>query len=261
MNEDQCTVLNNTMAKAVDYIMTQTKPDDITVRKMKNEIFSVMPNNCALGAMALGFIAATEGDYDESLKQHTLSLTLGNDPVLYLNYAVSMRALGHNAEAYVIINKAMNLLTDIGQGIDIFMAVAFNAGHFEKTQSLEDSFKNQNQTQLVNFLQPYFDDVNIVVKKAQFPFNTHVEIASIMETIRLNNKHGYTEHILETIDDKLFHWSLVNADEETIAIMNAELEAALSQLKYIVFENYRVAFKKKEWPIAGIEPETASVLQ
>ena len=43
MNEDQCTVLNNTMAKAVHYIVTQTKPDDITARKMKNEIFSVIP--------------------------------------------------------------------------------------------------------------------------------------------------------------------------------------------------------------------------
>ncbi|MEI6544219.1 MAG: hypothetical protein WCL60_11920 [Methylococcales bacterium] len=256
MNEDQCDVLNNVMTKAVNYVITQTKPDDITARKMKNDIHSIMTYDRAHGAMALGFIAAVEGDYEESLKQNKLSITLDNDPALFINYAVSMRALGHNAEAYVIINQAMNLLTDITQAIDIFMAIAFNAGHFEKTQSVEDAFKRQEQTQLIKYLQPYFDDVNNVVEKAQLPFDTHVQIAEIIEKIRLNNHHGYTQHKLETLNNTLYHWSLVNGDAETIALMNTQLEDELSQLKYTVFDNYHIAFKAKEWPTPSLDPET-----
>ncbi len=255
MNEDQCNVLNNIMTKALNYVITQTKPDDITARKMKNEIHSIMMHDRANGAMALGFIAAVEGDYEESLKQNKLALTLGKDASLYINYAVSMRALGHNAEAYVIINQAMNLVSDITQAIDIFMAIAFNAGHFEKTQSLEDSFKRQEQTKLINYLQPYFDDVNTVLNQAQLPYDTHVHIAAIKERIRLNNHHGYTEHKLETLNNKLYHWSLVNGDAETIALMNTQLEDELSQLKYTVFDSYHVAFKAKEWPTTPLDPE------
>ena len=58
------------------------------------------------------------------------------------------------------------------------------------------------------------------------------------------------------LNNKLYHWSLVNGDAETIALMNTQLEDELSQLKYTVFDNYHIAFKAKEWPTISLNPET-----
>ncbi len=104
-------------------------------------------------------------------------------------------------------------------------------------------------------IQQYFDDVNTIVIKAPLPFNIYPVIASILETINLNNNTGLTEYALEEMNGELYYWTLVKADAETVTLMNAQLEDALSQLENINLDEFHIAFKSKDISIR-VNPDT-----
>ncbi len=255
MSTDATTVLNNIIEKIDKYALSQTKPDDLTSQRMKNDAKSLIKINPSLAAMALGLIASVEGDVNECVKQHTLSLQLGKDPILNINHAVSMKTLGHNAESFRLIDKAMNLLPDPAIAINIYLMIAINAGEYEKIQACEDMLRAKGITSFSPDIQQYFDDVNTIVMKAPLPFNIYPVIASILETINLNNNTGLTEYALEEINGELYYWTLVKADAETVTLMNAQLEDALSQLENINLDEFHIAFRSKDISIS-VNPDT-----
>ena len=247
MSEELTAVLNNIIDITEKYALSQTKLDDLTSQRLKNDAKRLLKINPSLTAMALGLIASVEGDVDECIKQHTLSLKLGKDPVLNLNYAISMKTLGYNAESFRLIDKAMNLLPDPSFAIPIYLMIAINAGEYENVQSCEDLLITKGVTSIPPHVQQYFDDVNTIVMKAPLPFHIYPVIASIQETISLANKVGLTEYALEDINGELYLWTLVKADEKTLTLMNIELEDALSQLQNINLDEFHIAFKGKEF--------------
>ncbi len=255
MSKDLTTVLNNIMEKIEHYASSQTQPDELTSQRMKNDAKSLIKINPSLAAMALGLIASVEGDLNESIKQHTLSLKLGKDPILNLNHALSMKTLGHNAESFRLINKAMNLLPDPAIAIPIYLMIAINAGEYAKIRACEDMLKAKGVTSFSPDIQQYFDDVNTIVMKAPLPFNIYPVIASIQETISLNNNIGLTDYALEEINGELYYWTLVKADAETLTLMNTQLEKALSQLENINLDEFHIAFRSKDMSIS--DPETS----
>ena len=246
MSEELTAVLNNIIDTTEKYALSQTKLDELTSQRLKNDAKKLIHVNPSLTAMALGLIASVEGDVEECIKQHTLSLKLGKDPILNLNYAISMKTLGFNAESFRLIDNAMNLLPDPGFAIPIYLMIAINAGKYESIQSCEDMLINKGIS-IPPQVQKYFDDVNTIVRKAPLPFNMYPVIASIQEVISLNNKVGLTEYALEDINDELYLWTLVKADAKTVMLMNIELEDELSQLENINLDEFHIAFRAKEF--------------
>ena len=246
MSEELTAVLNNIIDTTEKYALSQTKLDELNSQRLKNDAKRLIHINPSLTAMALGMIASVEGDFDECIKQHTLSLKLGKDPILNLNYAISMKTLGHNAESFRLIDNAMNLLPDPGFAIPIYLMIAINAGKYESIQSCEDMLINKGIS-IPPHIQQYFDDVNTIVSKAPLPFDIYPAIAAMQETISLNYKVGLTEYALEDINDELYLWTLVKADEKTVTLMNIELEDELSQLENINLDEFHIAFKAKEF--------------
>jgi len=245
MSTDLTSVLNNIIDITEKFALSHTKPDDLTSQRLKNDAKKLLNINPSLTAMALGLIASVEGDVDECIKQHTLSLKLGTDPTLNLNYAISMKTLGYNAESYRLIDNTMGLLPDPGFAIPIYLMIAFNAGKFESIQSCEDMLINKNVS-IPPHVQQYFDDVNTIVLRAPLPYDMYPIIASLQEAISLNNKVGLTDYVLEEINDELYYWCLVKADVKTIALMNCQLEEALSELEHINLDDLNIGFKGKE---------------
>ena len=246
MSEELTAVLNNIIETTEKNALSQTKLDELTSQRLKNDAKKLIHVNPSLTAMALGLIASVEGDVEECIKQHTLSLKLGKDPILNLNYAISMKTLGFNAESFRLIDNAMNLLPDPGFAIPIYLMIAINAGKYESIQSCEDMLINKGIS-IPPQVQQYFDDVNTIVRKAPLPFNMYPVIASIQEVISLNNKVGLTEYALEDINDELYLWTLVKADAKTVMLMNIELEDELSQLENINLDEFHIAFRAKEF--------------
>ena len=246
MSTDLTTVLNNIIEKTEHFALSQTQPDDLTSQRMKNDAKSLIKINPSLAAMALALIASVEGDFNECVKQHTLSLKLGKDPILNLNHAISMKTLGHNAESFRLIDKAMNLLPDPAMAINIYLMIAINAGQYEKIQSVEDMLKAKGLTSFSPDIQQYFDDVNTIVMKAPLPFDTYPLIASIQETISLNNNVGLTNYALEEINGQLYYWTLVKAEAETIDLMNTQLAIELNRIENINLDEFHIAFKSKD---------------
>ena len=157
-----------------------------------------------------------------------------------------MKTLGHNAESFRLIDNAMNLLPDPGFAIPIYLMIAINAGKYESIQSCEDMLINKGIS-IPPHVQQYFDDVNTIVSKAPLPFHIYPAIAAMQETISLNYKVGLTEYALQDINDELYLWTLVKADEKTVTLMNIELEDELSQLENINLDEFHIAFKAKEF--------------
>jgi hypothetical protein len=246
MSKELTDVLNNIIDTTEKYALSHTQLDELTSQRLKNDAKRLIHINPSLTAMALGMIASVEADFDECLKQHTLSLKLGKDPILNLNYAISMKTLGHNAESFRLIDNAMNLLPDPGFAIPIYLMIAINAGKYESIQSCEDMLINKGIS-IPPHIQQYFDDVNTIVSKAPLPFDIYPAIAAMQETISLNYKVGLTEYALEDINDELYLWTLVKADEKTVTLMNIELEDELSQLENINLDDFHIAFKAKEF--------------
>jgi hypothetical protein len=246
MSEELTAVLNNIIDTTEKYALSQTKPDDLTSQRLKNDAKRLLHINPSLTAMALGMIASVEGDFEECIKQHTLSLKLGKDPTLNLNYAISMKTLGHNAESFRLIDNAMNLLPDPGFAIPIYLMIAINAGKYESIQSCEDMLINKGIS-IPPHVQQYFDDVNTIVSKAPLPFHIYPEIAAMQESISLNHKVGLTEYALEDINDELYLWTLVKADAKTVILMNIDLEDELSQLENVNLDEFHIAFKAKDF--------------
>ncbi len=246
MSKELTDVLNNIIDTTEKYALSHTQLDELTSQRLKNDAKRLIHINPSLTAMALGMIASVEADFDECLKQHTLSLKLGKDPILNLNYAISMKTLGHNAESFRLIDNAMNLLPDPGFAIPIYLMIAINAGKYESIQSCEDMLINKGIS-IPPHIQQYFDDVNTIVSKAPLPFDIYPAIAAMQETISLNYKVGLTEYALEDINDELYLWTLVKADEKTVTLMNIELEDELSQLENINLDEFHIAFKAKEF--------------
>ena len=246
MSKELTDVLNNIIDTTEKYALSHTQLDELTSQRLKNDAKRLIHINPSLTAMALGVIASVEADFDECLKQHTLSLKLGKDPILNLNYAISMKTLGHNAESFRLIDNAMNLLPDPGFAIPIYLMIAINAGKYESIQSCEDMLINKGIS-IPPHIQQYFDDVNTIVSKAPLPFDIYPAIAAMQETISLNYKVGLTEYALEDINDELYLWTLVKADEKTVTLMNIELEDELSQLENINLDEFHIAFKAKEF--------------
>ena len=222
MSKELTDVLNNIIDTTEKYALSHTQLDELTSQRLKNDAKRLIHINPSLTAMALGMIASVEADFDECLKQHTLSLKLGKDPILNLNYAISMKTLGHNAESFRLIDNAMNLLPDPGFAIPIYLMIAINAGKYESIQSCEDMLINKGIS-IPPHIQQYFDDVNTIVSKAPLPFDIYPAIAAMQETISLNYKVGLTEYALEDIDDELYLWTLVKADAKTDILMNIDL--------------------------------------
>ena len=247
MSEELTAVLNNIIDTTEKYALSQTKLDELNSQRLKNDAKRLIHINPSLTAMALGMIASVEGDFEECIKQHTLSLKLGKDPILNLNYAISMKTLGHNAESFRLIENAMNLLPDPSFAIPVYLMIATNAGEYEHVQSCEDLLIAKGVTSIPPHLQKYFDDVNTIVRKAPLPFHIYPAIAAMQETISLNYKVGLTEYALEDIHDELYLWTLVKADAKTIFLMNALLEEELSQLENINLDDFHIAFKAKEF--------------
>ena len=246
MSTDFDTALMNILEKIENYATAQTKPGILTSQRMKNAAKKLIKFNPAYSAMTLGMIAAIEGNVGECIKQHALSLKLGKDPILNLNQALSMKTLGHNAEAYRLIEIERDTLMNFYNAIYIYLIIAFNAGQYESIQTCEDMLKIKGATDVPSIFQPYFDDVNTIVNKAPLPFNTYILIASIQEEIRLANDAGYTEYLLEDINGELYYWSLVKAGSEAINLMNVELKAALSKLEYTNLDEFHIAFRAIE---------------
>ena len=246
MSTDFSSVLNNIIDTTEKLALSQTKPDDLTSQRLKNDAKSILKINPSLAAMVLGLIASVEGDVDECIKQHKLSIKLGKDPILNLNYAVSMKTLGRNAESFRLINNAMNLLPDPFIAINVYLLMAIYAGEYEKIQSCEDMLKNRGITSIPPDLQQYFDDVNTILMKAPFPYDIYPAIAAIQETISLSNNTRINNYALEEVDDELYYWSLVKADTKTITLMNCLLEEALSELEHINLDEFHIAFKAIE---------------
>ncbi|RIZ65862.1 MAG: hypothetical protein D0531_07535 [Methylococcales bacterium] len=246
MSTDFSSVLNNIIDTTEKFALSQTKPDDLTSQRLKNDAKSILKINPSLAAMVLGLIASVEGDVDECIKQHKLSIKLGKDPILNLNYAVSMKTLGRNAESFRLINNAMNLLPDPFIAINVYLLMAIYAGEYEKIQSCEDMLKNRGITSIPPDLQQYFDDVNTILMKAPFPYDIYPAIAAIQETISLSNNTRINNYALEEVDDELYYWSLVKADTKTITLMNCLLEEALSELEHINLDEFHIAFKAIE---------------
>jgi len=246
MSEELTAVLNNIIDTTEKYALSQTKLDELTSQRLKNDAKKLIHINPSLTAMALGLIASVEGDVEECIKQHTLSLKLGKDPILNLNYAISMKTLGFNAESFRLIDNAMNLLPDPGFAIPIYLMIAINAGKYESIQSCEDMLINKGIS-IPPQVQQYFNDVNTIVRKAPLPFHIYPEIAAMKESISLNYKVGLTEYALEDINDELYLWTLVKADAKTVMLMNIELEDELSQLENINLDELHIAFRAKEF--------------
>jgi len=246
MSEELTAVLNNIIDTTEKYALSQTKLDELTSQRLKNDAKKLIHINPSLTAMALGLIASVEGDVEECIKQHTLSLKLGKDPILNLNYAISMKTLGFNAESFRLIDNAMNLLPDPGFAIPIYLMIAINAGKYESIQSCEDMLINKGIS-IPPQVQQYFNDVNTIVRKAPLPFHIYPEIAAMKESISLNYKVGLTEYALEDINDELYLWTLVKADAKTVMLMNIELEDELSQLENINLDEFHIAFRAKEF--------------
>ncbi len=246
MSTDLNIVLNNIFKKIEQFALSQTKPDDLTLQRLKKDAKSLTKLNRSFSAMTLGLLASIEGDYDECVKQHTRSLELGKDPVLNLNHALSMKTLGHNAEAFRLIDKAMSLVPDVAKFIPIYLIIAFNAGQYESIQACEDMLRAQGATNFHPVILQFFDDVNLIVLKVPLPFATYPIIAAIQEKLRLENNTGFTEYTLEEINGELYYWSLVNAATETIDQMNSQLKNELNQLENICLDGFHIAFRAKE---------------
>jgi len=85
MSKELTDVLNNIIDTTEKYALSHTQLDELTSQRLKNDAKRLIHINPSLTAMALGMIASVEADFDECLKQHTLSLKLGKDPILNLN--------------------------------------------------------------------------------------------------------------------------------------------------------------------------------
>jgi len=244
-NDALTTLFNNVIDKMETYTLTQTKPDDLTLQRMKKDVKKVGKINPSLAAMALGMIASVEGDLEECLKQHKLSLLLGDDPHLTINYSVSMRTLGYNAESYRLMDIGMNLIMpNLSLGIGSFIAIAFHAGHYDKVIFCQELFKKQTVTAIPPEIQQFIDDVNTIVMTTGLPLSVYPDIAAILETIRLENHPGLSIATLEKTDEALVYWAETIADSETVTVMNTQLAAELALLDDVNLDNYHIAFRK-----------------
>jgi hypothetical protein len=240
------TLLNDILHKTEVYSVSQTKPDDLTLRRMKKDLKEVGKVNRSMAAMALGRIASVVGDVAETIKQHELALDLGDatDPIPTMLYSNSMRTIGYNAESYRLMNTGMNLLPNALLAIGNFIQIAFHAGYYDKVQVCQELLKKQGVTHVAAEAQQFFDEVNDIIITTGLPLSVFPVLAAILEAIQLNNYIGKSVATVDNSNGELFYWAETMADSETIEVMNAQLIAELALLEDVNLENYHIAFRK-----------------
>jgi hypothetical protein len=70
------TIFNNLMDQLRVYALSETYPDALSVTHMKKLAQKIITTDLILGASAYGIIAATEGNLEESEKQHAIAIKL-----------------------------------------------------------------------------------------------------------------------------------------------------------------------------------------
>ena len=74
-------ILNQLVEQLSEYAKSYTKPDEFTLRRLKNEATMLMKVNAAEGAMIRGMIACLEGDLDEC--ENSMGFQLNSIMILF----------------------------------------------------------------------------------------------------------------------------------------------------------------------------------
>ena len=235
-------ILNQLVEQLSKYAKSYTKPDEFTLRRLKNEATMLMKVNAAEGAMIRGMIACLEGDLDECEKQHGISIKLNHDPIFLQNYALSLAGLGKNSEAYGLIKDVLNQQQNSLDIICLSIEIAFHAGYFSDVLLYQSALKKLKKDNISFTTENYIKNAQTILN-TNLPESIFPKMAFLLESICLVNQVVPKQSAFFNLEDGLFQWVETTADVGTTVAMNFELAEALAIREDLNLDGYTVAFR------------------
>ena len=235
------TIFNNLMDQLCVYALSETQPDALSVTRMKKLAKKITTTNLTLGASAYGIIAATEGNLEESEKQHAIAIKLSRKPHYVSYLATSKRILGYHAESYRLMQSIMKIMPDPIGLINSEIVLAFNTGHHQAVKIYYDELvriKANIPTEIL--VRIYF---NSLILKSNIDLNVFPLIASLLNEIQKNHHIKDPSVSVELIGDHLFYWVVIITDENTLNLMNEQLAKDLALLTPFNLHNFTIGFR------------------
>jgi len=257
MSKDSTKDLYKLISQISVYALGKRKPDAVTVRRMKNTAAGFIKDSAANCATARGLIACIEGHYEEAVKQHTLATKLNKNPHHVMHYAVSMRTLGYPAEAYRLVQSVMSQMPDQMGLLSAEISLSFESGHYEDVLRFHDEMlriKLENvPTNVLLFV--YFSNLLLErnIESSVFPVIANL-FESIHDKYQTEPFDSYAIEFNPENKGELFYWVTTTADEQTIAVMNAELASEIALLKYDL-DDYHTGFRAPQTSSAVISTD------
>ena len=246
------TIFQNLLDQLSVYALSETHPDAFTVTRMKKAAKKIITADLALGASAYGLIAATEGNLEESEKQHAIAIKLSRKPYYVCYRAISMRTLGKHAESYRLMQSIMKLMPDPIGLINSEIALAFDTGHHQEVKIYYDELiriKANIPTEIL--VRVYFSSL---ILKSNIDINVFPLIAFLFNSLQKNHHIKDPGTLVELIGDHLFFWLEITTDENTLTLINEQLANGLALLTPFNLDHFHAGYRtERESPAMQIE--------
>ncbi|QDG73538.1 hypothetical protein [Janthinobacterium tructae] len=146
------TKIQDALEKLSPYMDLRTPIDEMTLRRIKNDVVKNMAVDPYLGSVALGNIALLEWNEAEVSAQYANVLRLRNNCESRAYFAMALQVLGKFEEASYYAREASKLApTDLGLFREAIL-YTFNSGQFAVAASLCEDYKMRSPAQ------PYPDE-------------------------------------------------------------------------------------------------------
>ena len=240
MTANTDTIFNSLIQQLSVYALSETHPDAFTVKRMKKEAQKIIDQNTALGASMYGLIAAVEGHLEEAEKQHALATQLSRKHDYVRFHAMSMRTLGHHAEAFRLMQSIIKVIPDPIDFINAEIGVSFDVGYYQVAIDYYIELgRIGGKITIDSLIYVYFSTlvINSYMDLKLFPL-----VALLVKSIQKKYHVKEPSTLFELIDIDLYFWIEITKDEPTIALMNEELENGMDLFTDFNLRYFHISF-------------------
>ena len=244
MNIQAEPITNSIIDKLSELSNRITKPNDLEIRKLKNDIDKLKNITPSAYFMAQGMFACLMENAQDCIKYHSLSLQLDNDAIFYVNYSLSLKKLGRYSEAHKIIQNGLFIHPTVPDLLRTGIGIACLSGHPQECLILADELNKLNLP-LEETLLHYIAEANLMIS-ADLSDKTVSQCHEIMEIILANFNAKIINNLLFKNDNQIFQWIEITANIATTIEMNFELAQTITENPALQTDNYCIAFRSAQ---------------
>lgn len=225
------TKIEDALEKLSPYMDMRVPIDEMTLRRIQNDVVKNMAVDPYLGSVALGNIAILRWDEEEVDAQYLNVLRLRNNCQSRAYFAMALQVIGKFQEASMYAQEASKLApTDLGLFREAIL-YTFNSGQFTVASRLCEEYKMRSPTQ------PYPDEEAIAsacsaMSKAGLEDPILVKCNGIAFQLLREHKTPYTSTTIESDvqDGCLMFYIKLDASVEKVDELDRELGERLFDL-------------------------------